>query len=114
MPSHVAAVLVVQGDHVRLQPKVVYQLMTAYARGAGDLLIPRFRRSVGQPCLIGRRYWPEILSLKRNGRLKDVLDRHQDRLTYIDVDNDSVLLDGETARLYRQPQRRTRLQDRPN
>ncbi len=114
MPSHVAAALVVQGDHVRLQPKVVYQLMTAYARGAGDLLIPRFRRSTGQPCLIGRRYWPEILSLKRNGRLKDVLDRHQDRLTYIDVDNDSVLPEGETARLYRQPQRRTRLKDRPN
>lgn len=95
MPSHIAAVLVVPGDHPRLQPKVIYQLLTSYAQGAEDLLVPRYRASLGQPVLIGSRYWPDILSLPRKGSLHDLFDAYRDRIACVDVASDTVLCDAQ-------------------
>ena len=36
LPEHVAAVLVLPGDQAQLQPKMIYQLTSHYARGDGD------------------------------------------------------------------------------
>ena len=113
MPDHVAAALVVPGDHGRLQPKVIYQMLSAYARGAGEILIPRFKRSPGLPVLIGRRYWSEICSLPRNGSLNELYQSNDDELRYLDFDNDSVLPDKEVKWMYRKMRPRTRLKDQP-
>lgn len=111
MPNHVAATLVVTGDHSRLQPKVIYQMLSAYARGADELLIPRFRRRPGLPVLIGRRYWSEICSLPRKGSLADLFQTNADKLRFVDFDNDSVLPEKEVKRMHRQMRPRSRLKD---
>lgn len=96
MPDNVAAVLVILGDQPRIQPKVIYQVMMAYAEGRGEIIAPSFEMRRGHPILIGRRYWPEILNLPRNGALREVLNAHSERITYVDVDTDSVLRDVDT------------------
>jgi molybdenum cofactor cytidylyltransferase len=96
MPDHVAASLVVLGDQPRIQPKVIYQIMLAYAEGAGDLIIPSYEMKRGHPILMGRRYWPEVLDLKRNQSLRDVINNHHDDIHYIPVNTDSVLRDVDT------------------
>ena len=105
MPAHIAAVLVVLGDHPRLQPKVIYQLMTSYARRAEDLLVPRYQASLGQPVLIGRRYWSDILSLPRKGSLHDLFDEYRDNIACVEVSSDTILCDAQLRR----PQRPLRL-----
>lgn len=112
MPDHVAAVLVVLGDQPRIQPKVIYQIMSAYARGEGDLLIPSYQMRRGHPILIGRQYWSEILSLKRNQVLRDVVNAHSDKITYVTVNTDSVLRDVDTPEDYRQERLRAGLKDK--
>ena len=113
MPDHIAAALVALGDQPRIQPKVIYQILSAYAGGAGDLLIPSYQMRRGYPILIGRRYWPEILKLPQTGSLREVIHAHDDRIGTVIVDTDSVLHDVNTPEGYRQERIRAGLKDRP-
>ncbi len=105
MPDHIAAALVVLGDQPRLQPKVIHQVLTAYAEGKGDIVAPSFQMRRGHPILIDRRYWREILNLPDDAAPRDVINLHQDRLAYVTVDNDSVLRDVDTPQDYRDERR---------
>jgi len=87
------AALVALGDQPRIQPKVIYKLLSAYARGQGDWLIPNHRQRRGYPILIGRKYWPEILKLPRRASLRDMLYAYQDQIRDVHVDTDSILRD---------------------
>jgi molybdenum cofactor cytidylyltransferase len=102
MPDHIAAALVVLGDQPRLQPKVIYQVMHAYAEGRSDLIVPSYQMRRGHPILIGRRYWPEILNLSADGSLRDLLRVHDTRIAYVEVDTDSILRDVDTPQDYEQ------------
>jgi len=109
MPDHVAASLIVLGDQPRLQPRVIYRVLKAYSEGRGELIAPSYRKRRGHPILIGRRYWGELLSLPRSGAPRDVINAHQDEITYINVKTDSVLRDVDTPEDYRDERRRAGL-----
>jgi molybdenum cofactor cytidylyltransferase len=100
LPENTAASLVVLGDQPQIQPKVIYQVMTAYAEGAGEIVAPSYQMRRGHPILIDRRYWPEIMALPKDGAPRDVLNTHQERIAYVAVDSDSVLTDVDTPQDY--------------
>jgi molybdenum cofactor cytidylyltransferase len=109
MPEHVSAALVVLGDQPRLQPKIVSQVLTAYAEGEGQIVAPSYQMRRGHPILIDRRFWPEILELPGGGAPRDVIDRHKTCTAYINVDTDSVLRDVDTPEDYRNERRQAGL-----
>lgn len=113
MPDNVAAALIVLGDQPRIQPKVIYQLLSAYAKGAGDLLIPSYKMRRGYPILVGRQYWAELLKLRCTETLEDLLTTYHNDVTTIKVETDSVLRDVDTLEDYRQERLRAGLTDRP-
>lgn len=98
-PAHVAAALVVLGDQPRIQPKIVGQVMMAYAEGRGDLVAPSYQMRRGHPLLIDRRYWADLLALPDDGNPRQVINAHP--MAYVNVDNDSVLRDVDTPDDYR-------------
>ncbi len=102
MPAHISAAMMVLGDQPRIQPKVISQVMMAYAEGAGEIITPSYQMRRGHPILIDRRYWAEILDLPDSGSPREVIDRHKDRIAYVNVDTDSVLRDVDTPEDYRQ------------
>ncbi len=102
MPDHIQAALVVLGDQPRIQPKVVGQVMTAYAEGKGKIIAPSYQKRRGHPILIDRRFWPEILALPDDGAPRDVINAHADQIGYVNVDSDSVLRDVDTPEDYTQ------------
>ncbi|NWG17023.1 MAG: putative selenium-dependent hydroxylase accessory protein YqeC [Chloroflexi bacterium] len=105
MPPHISAVLVVLGDQPRIQPRVIAQVLTAYAEGAGDIIAPSYQMRRGHPILIDRRYWQDILNLPPDGVPRDVIDKYKDRIGYVNVDTDSVLRDIDTPQDYRDERR---------
>jgi molybdenum cofactor cytidylyltransferase len=111
MPANIAAALVVLGDQPRIQPKVIYQVLMAYAEGAGEIVAPSYQMRRGHPILIDRRYWPEIATLNTGGAPRDVINAHQDRVAYITVDTDSVLQDVDTPQDYTEERRKAGLGD---
>ena len=97
LPDHVAAVVVIPGDQTQLQPKTIYQLLTLYARGEGDFLVPRYRGRSGYPVLIGCRYWADILKLPSHVGFSDIAEQYEASITYLDVDSDCVLSSAESG-----------------
>ena len=91
MPENTAAALVTPGSQPRIQPRVIYHLRAAYARGEGSWLMPGYRGQRGFPMLIGRRWWQDILNLPPTATLGDVIRAHQDKIAEVPVDTDSVL-----------------------
>ncbi len=105
LPPQVSGALMVLGDQPHIQPRVVTEVMTAYAEGAGHIVAPSYQMRRGHPILIDRRYWNEILALPPDGAPRDVLNRHSDQIAYVTVDTDSVLRDIDTPEDYRQERR---------
>ncbi|MGQ9886976.1 MAG: selenium cofactor biosynthesis protein YqeC [Aggregatilineales bacterium] len=102
LPPQVAGVLVVLGDQPRIQPRVVNQVMMAYAEGKGGLVVPSYEMKRGHPILIDRRYWAELQALPMDGSLRTLLQAHADEIAYVNVDTDSVLRDVDTPDDYAQ------------
>jgi len=107
LPAHVAAALVVLGDQPRIEPRVVDQLLMAYAEGQGEIIAPSYQMRRGHPILIDRRYWQEIYDLPKSGAPRDVINRHP--VTHITVETDSVLRDVDTPDDYREERGRAGL-----
>ncbi len=100
LPAHVTAALVVLGDQPRIQPRVVMQVLMAYAEGRGEIIVPSYEMRRGHPILLDRRCWHEILDLPEDGSLRDVIYAHAEQIAYVAVDTDSVLRDVDTPQDY--------------
>jgi molybdenum cofactor cytidylyltransferase len=109
LPDHIAGAMIVLGDQPRIQPKVVSQVMMAYAEGRGYLVAPRYQDERGHPILIDRRYWSEFLALPADGAPRDVLKKYKDQIAHVDVDTDSVLRDVDTPDDYQRERGRAGL-----
>lgn len=105
LPNQLSAVLVAPGDQARLQPKVIYHVLAAYARGDGDFIIPRFRGRSGYPVLIDSHYWPDLLKLPRASGFKAIAQRFLDDVTFLDVDSDSIFHDQSQGLRHHAPRR---------
>jgi molybdenum cofactor cytidylyltransferase len=109
MPEHIAAALIVLGDQPRIQPRVITQILSAYAESAHEIVAPSYKQRRGHPILIDRRLWAEILALPPDGTPRDVINAHTDRIAYVEVDTDSVLSDVDTPQEYAQERSRAGL-----
>lgn len=94
------AVLVVLADQPMVSPQLIDRLLNAYADGWGDLLAPAYRGQRGNPVLIGRRYFQELLDLGRGKAPRHLLRRYQDKVRLVDVDSEAVLQDVDSPEDY--------------
>ncbi|MCA9928935.1 MAG: nucleotidyltransferase family protein, partial [Anaerolineales bacterium] len=93
LPASVSAVLVMLADQPMVEPATIDQLLAAYWQGQGDLIAPTFNGRRGNPALIGRAYFDELLALPPDDAPRTLLKRHQDALHPVPVDSDSILRD---------------------
>ena len=91
LPPQVAAVLIAPGGQARIQPKVIYQILTAYARGEGDFIIPRYGARGGHPILLGKRFWAEILNMPRRSDWAAICRQFESAIMQLSVQSDSIL-----------------------
>lgn len=112
LPGQLSAVLVVPGDQARIQPKVIYHILAALARGVGEFIVPRYGARCGHPILIGSRYWPDLLKMPRQSDLRAIVQRFRDDITFLDVDSDSIFHDFGHNRRGRLPRADARMRDR--
>jgi molybdenum cofactor cytidylyltransferase len=88
-----AAVLVMLADQPMVEPETIDQILSAFWQGRSDLVAPAYRGQRGNPVLIGRRYFDELLALLPGAAPRDLVKRHLYRLYLVEVDSDSILRD---------------------
>jgi len=93
LPANCAAILVMLADQPMIEPEIINQLLQAYWRGEGELIAPTYEGQRGNPVLIGRDYFAELLELPPDSAPRLLLRRHQADLRLVPVSSDSVLRD---------------------
>ena len=98
LPPHVSAALLVPASETRMQNRLVYQIMSAYARCQGDFIAPRFqyrparRDWTAGPVLIARKYWIDLLNMPRHCSLDAIIKRFEADVSFLDIAEDGSLL----------------------
>ena len=93
LPDASEAVLVILGDQPMVGPVILDQLLAAYAAGPHGLVAPTFRGRRGNPVLIDRRYFAELLALPPEGAPRLLLERHAHDLRLVEVTDEAILHD---------------------
>jgi molybdenum cofactor cytidylyltransferase len=96
----VAAVLVVLADQPMVETETLDEIQGTFWQGRGDLIAPVFDGERGNPVLIGRRYFEELLALPVGAAPRDLVKRHLDELYLVEVGSDSILRDLDTVEAY--------------
>lgn len=93
MDDDCAAVLVMLADQPMIAPQTINELLASFQRGEGELIAPVYEGKRGNPVLIGRRYFAELLELPADSAPRDLLRRHMAELILVPVTTDTVLRD---------------------
>jgi molybdenum cofactor cytidylyltransferase len=100
LPPTSEAILVVLGDQPMVGPETLDPLLTAYAATSAGLVAPTFGGRRGNPVLIDRRYFAELLALSADAAPRALLARHPDDLLAVPVASDAVLHDLDLPEQY--------------
>jgi CTP:molybdopterin cytidylyltransferase MocA len=90
-------VLVCLSDHPAIAPETFRTLIQAHHGGTDRIIIPFQRGRRGHPALFPRTILNEVLS---GGTLRDIIGKDEGRVQLIEVDDEGVLLDMDTAEDY--------------
>ena len=93
LPAASEAILVVLGDQPMVGPPTIDRLLTAYAGSPAGLVAPTYDGRRGNPVLIDRRYFAELLTLPPDAAPRVLLARYPDDLLAVPVDSDAILHD---------------------
>jgi molybdenum cofactor cytidylyltransferase len=79
------AAVVLLGDQPGVSPGVVRALIDEYEKDPGPVVQATYGGRAGHPVLLDRRVWPEIEALEGDTGARDLLDRHPEWVTTIEV-----------------------------
>ena len=96
LPSDATGAFVVLGDMPRVPVSVLPKLAEALAAGA-PAAAPVFGGRRGNPALIGRALFPDLLALTGDAGARSVLQGLGDRLALVEAPDDGVLFDVDEA-----------------
>jgi molybdenum cofactor cytidylyltransferase len=95
-------VLVVLADQPMVTTETIDKLLAEFVAGRQTLLAPAYHGRRGNPVLIDRHFFPELLALPWGKAPRDLLRRHPDALRLVEVGTDSILRDLDRPQDYRQ------------
>lgn len=94
------AVLVLLADQPMVSSETINQILCAYWQGCGDLIAPTYQGQRGNPVLIGRRYFAELLALPVGSAPRALLQAHASAVYLLPVETDTILHDLDTPQEY--------------
>jgi CTP:molybdopterin cytidylyltransferase MocA len=96
-PSGSSSFLLCLADHPLVKPDTLRTLLRHHEAAPGSIIIPRYGGRRGHPCLFPRLLIEEVFS---GMTLREVIQRHADRIRLVNVDDEGVVLDMDTPEDY--------------
>lgn len=98
LPPDAEGVLVALGDMPLVEPAVIARLLAGFDPEEGRAIVqPTFRGKHGNPMVWGREFLPEMMQLTGDMGARQLVAKHADRLVEVEVPDDGVLRDFDTA-----------------
>jgi molybdenum cofactor cytidylyltransferase len=87
------AALMVLADQPFVRTATLDQLIAEHSRQAGSILIPTYQGTRGNPVLIPRALFPELMQLEGDVGCRAIFARHPQAVLNIEVEDEGILLD---------------------
>lgn len=100
MTLQTQATLIGLGDQPQVQEGSVRLICEAYHNTRSELIVPSFQMRRGHPWLVGHTLWGELLNMKAPESPRDFLNRHSDKIHYVDANTATILADLDTPEDY--------------
>ncbi len=96
-----SAILVVLADQPMVETETINRLLVTYWQRKAGIIAPTYRGQRGNPVLIDRQFWEELLKLPAGKPPRTLLKRHEDLVTLLEVNTPTVVQDIDTPEQYR-------------
>jgi molybdenum cofactor cytidylyltransferase len=103
------AFLIGLGDQPFIHASVIGMLLEHFEECGKGIAIPRYNGKRGHPIIISAKYREEISHLDSNVGLRQLIYRHEDDLSYIDVPSDDVIRDMDYPEDYERELKRSEI-----
>jgi molybdenum cofactor cytidylyltransferase len=91
--SEIDAALIVLADQPFIQPETFNRIIDRYHHSEAQIIIPAYRGFRGNPVLLDRSVFDEVMALKGDIGCRAIFGDHSDRIVKVEVDDIGVLLD---------------------
>ncbi len=88
------------GDQPHLPASAIARIASQARRTPNRLVIPSYDMRRGHPMVLPRILWVELLALPADDTLRTLVNRHPDCITYINMEDNAVLLDMDSPTDY--------------
>lgn len=99
-PSFTAA-LIVLGDQPQIEKETIHRIILAHQQTYESIIIPSFSNRRGHPWLIPNPLISQFIQLQHPLTPRDFLEQHKNEISYVIVENDSILKDIDTPDDYK-------------
>ena len=98
--SKVQAALIILADQPFVRPETLDQLIAEHERTRAQIVIPTYRGFRGNPVLLDRSVFPEVMGLGGDIGCRAIFGEHQDGIVKLEVGDVGILLDIDQSRDY--------------
>jgi molybdenum cofactor cytidylyltransferase len=93
LDSHSNAVLIILGDQPFVRPQTLDQIVNEYRRSGAQIVIPSYRGTRGNPVLLDRSVFSEVMALQGDVGCRAIFSKHLEGIVNVEVEDEGVLLD---------------------
>jgi molybdenum cofactor cytidylyltransferase len=101
LSPQMTAALIVLGDQPFVRPETLNQLITRHREATEHIVIPVHQGRRGNPVLIPRRFFPEVMELEGDTGCRVLFDRYPQAVWMVEVEDEGILLDIDSQEDYR-------------
>lgn len=88
-----SAILIALADQPQIHSKLISKIIAAHQTERPLIVVPVYDRRRGHPIILDARLRDEILAIDPNRGLRQLVQAHTDQTLYLEMTNDSILLD---------------------
>jgi molybdenum cofactor cytidylyltransferase len=96
------AALIVLGDQPLVQPKTLHHITDEYRRTRAQIVIPSYQGNRGNPVLLDRSVFSEVMALEGDTGCRAIFNNHLDAIFKVEVEDPGILLDIDSQEDYEQ------------
>jgi molybdenum cofactor cytidylyltransferase len=107
--SHVdprsCAALIVLGDQPLIDPETIHRIIDGYRGARAQIVIPSYQGNRGNPVLLDRSVFAEVMALKGDIGCRAIFSNHLDAILKVEVEDPGILLDIDSLDDYERSKR---------
>ena len=97
LPDGIAGALVCLGDMPRIGADAIDRLIGVFdPEGRGAICVPTYKGKQGNPVLLARRFFPEIMEITGDVGAHHLIGAYADQVRHVEMPTDDVLFDVDT------------------